>query len=203
MVRGMLGMHQATQRENDLHRNHKIFQIRWIMIFLTCVFGLSGASCALAQDAPGYLGGSRASGRVAEVYVKSGDKLFLALRQAPQHLRKNAELWIDVEFSDSRANDIASARAVLNPRQAGVEVGDVVEIQFAHKDNRRFFPLQELTRVTALVARKDDLRALDYERRILACMREDASPAFEQMHARAHTSSPSFAPGAAAAGSGR
>ncbi|MGP1675585.1 MAG: hypothetical protein ACTS6J_00320 [Burkholderiales bacterium] len=143
-----------------------------------------------AQAAPktppveGYLGGTKATGRVAQVYVKVAENVFLALNQAPQHLRQSGERWADIEFPDLLANDIGSARALLNQSEAGVQVGDVVEIKFAHKDNTRYFPVKELTRVTQFVARSDEMLAKDFERRILARNRQGAAPADWLMQAR-------------------
>ena len=122
-----------------------------------------------------YLGGAKASGRVAEIYVKVSENVFLAVNQAPEHLRKSAERWVDIEFPDLLANDIGSARAVLNQTEAGVQVGDVVEIKFAHKDNPRYFPVKDVTRVTEFVARKNEKLARDYQRRILARTGHDAA----------------------------
>ena len=121
-----------------------------------------------AQQAESYLGGTLATGRVAEVYIRVADNVFLAVNSAPEHLKASAERWVDVQFPELLANDTGSARAVLNRSDANVAVGDVVEIKFAHKDNPRYFPVKELTRVTELVASKDQMLARDYERRILA-----------------------------------
>jgi len=123
-----------------------------------------------------YLGGTIATGRVAEVYIRVADNVFLALNQAPEHLKKSAERWVDVQFPELLANDTGSARAILNRSDTKVAVGDVVEIKFAHKDNPRYFPVKELTRVTELVASKDQLLARDYERRILARMGRGNQP---------------------------
>jgi hypothetical protein len=123
---------------------------------------------AQAQRSETYLGGTVAVGRVAEVYVKVGENVFLAVEQAPQHLRNSAERWVDVQFPELLANDTGSARALLDRGEAGVRVGDVVEIKFAHKTNSRYFPVKELTRVTELVAGRDQPLARDFERRILA-----------------------------------
>ena len=121
-----------------------------------------------------YLGGTKTTGRVAEVYIKVAENVFLAVNQAPEHLRKSAERWVDIEFPDLLADDIGSARALLNQSQAGVQVGDVVEIKFAHKNNPRYFPVKEVTRVTQFVASRDEMLAKDFERRILARNRQDA-----------------------------
>jgi hypothetical protein len=120
------------------------------------------------QRPESYLGGTIATGRVSDVYIRVADNVFLAVEQAPEHLKKSAERWVDVQFPELLANDTGSARAILNRSDTRVAVGDVVEIKFAHKDNPRYFPVKELTRVTELVASKDQLLARDYERRILA-----------------------------------
>jgi hypothetical protein len=73
-----------------------------------------------------------------------------------------------VQFPELLANDTGSARAILNRSEAGVNVGDVVEIKFAHKTNTRYFPVKEVTRVTEVVATRDQALAKDFERRILA-----------------------------------
>lgn len=134
----------------------------------------AGRAAATPQAAPdasaaqAYLGGTKASGRVAEVYVKVAEDVFLAADRAPEPLRQSGERWVDIEFPVLLADAIGSARAMLNRSEGAVQVGDVVEIKFAHHDNPRFFPVKELTRVTQLVARKDEMLAQDFERRILA-----------------------------------
>jgi hypothetical protein len=123
---------------------------------------------AEAQRPGAYLGGTIATGRVAEVYVRVAENTFLALDRAPAHLRNGAERWVDVQFPELLADDTGTARAVLDRSDVRVAVGDVVEIKFAHNDNPRYFPVRELTRVTGLVATKDQMLARDFERRILA-----------------------------------
>jgi hypothetical protein len=123
---------------------------------------------AEAQRPGAYLGGAIATGRVAEVYIRAADKTFLALERAPAHLRDSAERWVDVQFPELLADGTGTARAVLDRSDLRIAVGDVVEIRFAHKDNPRYFPVKELTRVTELVASKDQMLAREFERRILA-----------------------------------
>jgi hypothetical protein len=142
--------------------------------------GLSTAPALAAPQAPpappeAYLGGTKATGRVAEIYVKLGENVFMAANQAPAHLRIDAERWVDIEFPELLANDTASARALLQQGDAEVEAGDVVEIRFAHQDNPRYFPVKDVTRVTEFVARKNEMLARDYKRRILARNGHDAT----------------------------
>ena len=137
------------------------------------IAGLAGAAallCAAAAPAQNadHLGGAKASGRVAAIYLKGGDNLFLALKQAPRHVQKNAERWVDIEVTDAHANGTGVVRALANASTAGVQVGDMVEIEFAHRENPRHFPLKEITRVTAVVAAHDATPGRDSERRKLA-----------------------------------
>jgi hypothetical protein len=138
-----------------------------------------------------YFGGAKATGRVAEIYVRVAENVFLAVNQAPEHLRKSAERWVDIEFPNVLANGIGSARAVLDQSEAAVQLGDVVEIKFAHKDNPRYFPVNEVTRVTKLVARSDEILANDFERRILARNVHGAAPPDWLAQAQTLPSSPS------------
>ena len=190
-------MDSATDWENSVCKNNKGVLIRLSIACLTTAVGLMGAMGACAQNADPYPGGTKALGRVTGVYVKGGDNLFLALKQAPQHLRNSAERWVDVEFSDLRANHIASARSAPSRDQAAVQVGDVVEIQFAQRENPRYFPPKEVTRVTAVIALKDGTIARDFEGRILARTGPGVPAPFREMQARAHTTNSSIAPGTA------
>lgn len=115
-----------------------------------------------------YMGGTAAQGRVSQLYVKAAENLFIAVDQAPRDLLKSPDRWVEVEFPELLANGSESARAMITSVEAGIQVGDVVEIKFAHKDNLRFFPVKEVTRVTSLVAYRDEMIAKDFERRILA-----------------------------------
>jgi hypothetical protein len=158
------------------------------MAALLLMLPLPGASAAgklsafgSAVDAPppapeAYLGGSRATGRVAEIYVRVAENVFLAAGRTPEHLRRGAERWVEIEFPELLADDTGAARAILHRGAAEVQVGDVVEIKFAHKDNPRFFPVKERTRVTALVAKRNEALARDYARRILARSGSGAAP---------------------------
>lgn len=152
---------------------------------------LSPAQAAGTPPAQAYLGGTKATGRVAQLYVRVAENVFLDVNQAPKHLQESGERWVDIEFPDLLANDTASARALLNQSEAGVQVGDVVEIKFAHKSNPRYFPVKEITRVTQLVAGRDEMLAKDFERRIVARNRQEATP--PDWLARARTALPAGA----------
>ena len=119
----------------------------------------------------GYIGGSRATGRVSDVYLKVGSSVFLTLDCAPETLRKSAERRVDVQFPDLLANGAGAASAFISDSQSSIGIGDIVEIKFAHKSSKEtvpYFPVKEITRVTELIARRDEMLAKDYAQRILA-----------------------------------
>lgn len=119
----------------------------------------------------GYVGGTKSTGRVSGIYLKVAQGVFLSMDRAPETLRKTAERWVDVEFPDVLANGAVAARAFISEAQAGVGIGDIVEIKFAHNASRetaQYFPVKEITRVTELVAKRDEMLARDYEQRIVA-----------------------------------
>lgn len=128
----------------------------------------AGNAATGPEQANVYMGGAAVNGRVSELYVKLAENLFLSVDKAPKHLLATPDRWVEVEFPDVLANGAHSARAMITSVEAGIQVGDVVEIKFAHKDNLRFFPVKEVTRVTSLVAHRDEMLAKDFERRILA-----------------------------------
>ena len=119
----------------------------------------------------GYIGGSRAIGRVSDVYLKVGSSVFLTLDRAPETLRKSAERRVDVQFPNLLANGAGTASAFISDSQSSIGVGDIVEIKFAHKNSKEavpYFPVNEMTRVTELIARRDEMLAKDYAQRIYA-----------------------------------
>jgi len=119
----------------------------------------------------GYIGGSHATGRVSDVYLKVGSSVFLTLDRAPESLRKSAERRVDVQFPDLLANGASAASAFISDAQTSIGIGDIVEIKFAHKSNEGtapYFPVKEITRVTKLVAKRDEMLAKDYAQRILS-----------------------------------
>jgi len=115
-----------------------------------------------------YLGGTVATGRVAGIYIKLAQGVFLSIDEAPSALRNKAERWVDVQFPEGPGNGIAEAAAFLDSGYAPVGIGDAVEIRFAHPQRTRLFPVAETTRVTALIARNHEPLARELERRILA-----------------------------------
>ena len=83
-------------------------------------------------------------------------------------MQKSAERWVDIEVTDTHANETGVVRALAHASAAGVQIGDLVQIEFAHRENPRHFPLKEITRVTAVVAANGEAPGRDAERRKLA-----------------------------------
>ena len=119
------------------------------------------------QEGGDYLGGAEVAGRVAGIYIKLAQGVFISMDQVPNNLRHSAERWVDVQFPEALANGLAEAPALLDANRANVEVGDAVEIRFAHPSRTRVFPIPEVTRVIAILAKNHEPVARDLERRIL------------------------------------
>ena len=124
---------------------------------------------------PVRLAGATAAGRVTAVYVRLGQGLFLSIERAPSTLRNNAERWVEVQFPNALDNGVAEAPAYVNEAYANVEVGDAVEIRFAHPERSRVFPVPEVTRVTAVIAKSHEPLARLYQRRIDERIEDDPS----------------------------
>lgn len=129
---------------------------------------------ASSRDIPGvqakvsdYLGGAAVAGRVAGIYVKLAQGVFISINHAPQHLRHSAERWVDVQFPEALGNGLAEAPALVDTDQAGIEVGDAVEIRIAHPSRTRVFPILEVTRVISIVAKNHEPLAREFEKRII------------------------------------
>lgn len=102
-------------------------------------------------------------------------------------------------FADQVQDGLVSARAILKKSEAEVQVGDVVEIKFAHKNNPGYFPVKEVTRVTELIAKKGEVLAREFERRILARDGPRPTPPGWLLQAQSQRSNVSPAPEAATA----
>lgn len=146
----------------------------------------AGPSKQEVQSPPkdAYIGGTKAVGRVAEIYLKVGQGVFLALDQAPATLRNSAEHWVVVEFPELLANGSGDARAFVGRGQDDVGIGDLVEVKFAHRTGSRAFPVPEITRVTEHVAKRGEMLAQNFERRILARTGHGAPDAGVQLSQR-------------------
>lgn len=112
------------------------------------------------------LGGRRLVGLVRNLYVRVADNVLLDTAHTPGTLiTPDTAMFADVEFVELLPNGAEAMRAQLIDI-SGVQVGDVVNIRVAHKDNPGFFPVKEVTRVTELVAKGDTMLARDFNRRI-------------------------------------
>jgi hypothetical protein len=138
------------------------------------------------------LGGATAAGRVTAVYVRLGQGLFLSIERAPSTIRNNAERWVEVQFPHALENGVAEAPAYVNDTHANVEVGDAVEIRFAHPERSRVFPVPEVTRVTAVIAKSHEPLARLYQKRIDERLEDDASRIPSQLEWLVRTSTHSM-----------
>jgi len=117
------------------------------------------------------LGGKRLVGRVRNLYVRVANNVLLDATQAPRSMiTRDSVHFVDVEFQELLPNGTEATRAQLVD-MSDVQVGDIVEIRIAHKDNPNFFPVKEVTRVTELVARSDTALARDFARSITLARR--------------------------------
>lgn len=114
-----------------------------------------------------YLGGTEVAGRVAGIYIRLAQGVFISIDQAPGNVRNSAERWVEVQFPEALGNRLAEAPALLDANRANVEIGDAVEIRFAHPSRSLVFPIPEATRVTAVIAKNHEPIARDLEKRIL------------------------------------
>ncbi|MBI4290549.1 MAG: hypothetical protein HY661_03600 [Betaproteobacteria bacterium] len=109
-------------------------------------------------------GGKRLLGQVRNLYVRLANNVLLEAARAPATMiARDAVHFVDVEFSEPLPNGTEAIRAQLVDI-SGVQVGDIVEIRIAHKDNPHFFPVREVTRVTELIAKNDTALARNFVR---------------------------------------
>jgi hypothetical protein len=117
------------------------------------------------------LGGKRLTGRVRTLYVRVANNVLLDAVSAPRStINRDTVYFVDVEFQELLPNGTESTRAQLVD-MSDIQVGDIVEIRIAHKDNPRFFPVKEVTRVTELVAKSDTALARNFARSITLARR--------------------------------
>jgi hypothetical protein len=108
--------------------------------------------------------GKRLLGQVRTLYVRLANNVLIEAAHAPATMdARDTVHFVDVEFSEPLPNGTEAIRAQLVDI-SGVQVGDIVEIRIAHKDNPRFFPVREVTRVTELIAKGDTALARNFAR---------------------------------------
>lgn len=112
--------------------------------------------------------GSTVRGRVAQIYVRVQEGVYLALERAPQHLREAKNLYVEIEYPDALKSGETGVRGYVGEGHENLRVGDIVAVRLAHKHQPKVFPIREITRVTELVAPRDSELARAFERRILA-----------------------------------
>lgn len=112
------------------------------------------------------LGGQRLVGVVRNLYVQVANKVLLDATHAPRTtINRDTVHFADVAFAERLPNGAKAMLAQLADLP-DVQVGDIVELRIAHKDNPKFFPVKEVTRVTGLVAKSDTALARDFARGI-------------------------------------
>lgn len=112
------------------------------------------------------LSGRQLVGLVRNLYVQVANNVLLEATHAPKTMiPRDAVYFVDVEFPERLPDGTEAIRAQLVDR-SDVQVGDIVEIRIAHKDNPNFFPVKEVTLVTELVAKSDSAMARKYARGI-------------------------------------
>lgn len=118
------------------------------------------------QGSEADLGGQRFVGVVRNLYVQVANKVLLDATHAPRtSIARDTVQFADVEFPQRLPNGAEAILARLADLP-DVQVGDIVELRIAHKDNPKFFPVKEVTRVTGLVAKSDTALARDFARGI-------------------------------------
>jgi hypothetical protein len=128
------------------------------------------ASSALAQQSVANSG--PLTGRIETVFVRESRNLFIEKKLLKRS--KDKELWAEVRVENSLRNEYVTELAQL-PENMIVERGDLVEAVIADSALSGFAPLSqfspyaiagglaplpEINRITALVARRDTLRAM-------------------------------------------
>ena len=112
--------------------------------------------------------GSTVRGRVARMYYRTHDNIFLAAEHTPTHQRLPERLFVEVEYPDRLKSGALSVLTWADADFGDVRTGDVVSLRLAHKHQPKAFPVRETTRVTSVVARRDTALAQAYEMRIAA-----------------------------------
>jgi hypothetical protein len=127
---------------------------------------LSPSAAGAAAGLKSKLDGTKALGRVAGVYLELDNNFYISVERAPSVLRKTARRYVEIEFPESLVKDFDSSSVVVRAVDPNVEVGDVVEVRFT--ENTYAVGMENVTRVTQIVAPHDTDMARTYEQRIAA-----------------------------------
>jgi len=112
--------------------------------------------------------GSTVHGRVARLYYRTQDNVFLAAEFTPSFQRVPERLFVEVEYPDRLKTGALSVLTWAAGEFGDVRAGDVVSLRLAHRHQPKAFPVRETTRVTSVVARRDTELAQAFEVRIAA-----------------------------------
>ena len=122
------------------------------------LFGAGAEAPAGLQTDDSGSPGSTPRGRVARMFYRTHDNIYLAAEYTPTLQR----------VPDRLKSGAVSVLTRVDEKFADVRIGDVVDLRIAHKHDAKNFPVRETTRVTALVARSDSALAHAFEARIVA-----------------------------------
>ena len=130
------------------------------------------ASSASQSSTIDSLGGTTATGRVDAVAVRVAEGVLVDIASVLPSQR-GGQRYVTLDFPAPLANGATQVRALAPDGDGGIDIGDVVEMRFAHRKIRipfaeDLFPVIEKDRVTAVVAKAGTPLAMDYQRRILA-----------------------------------
>ena len=99
-----------------------------------------------------------ATGRVQGVYVKLAEGVYMETRRAPRSVSRS-EVWVDARFAGDSPNGRRFALARVGDLK-DVEVGDLVEVEFAAEEHRvaganrgRGVAVAQTARVTMVAAK--------------------------------------------------
>lgn len=136
------------------------------MLLVGLTLAASAGSLPEGQSVESMVGGTRLVGLVRNVYVQVANNVLLDATRAPATMvTRDTVYFVDVEFPELLPKGSQAIRAQLVD-MSDVQVGDIVEIRIAHKDNPTFFPVNEVTRVTQLIAKSNTALARDFARGI-------------------------------------
>lgn len=129
----------------------------------------SSASQSSAVDS---LGGTTATGRVDGIAVRVAEGVLVDIGSVLPSQR-GGQRYATLDFPVPLANGATQFRALAPDGDGGIEIGDVVEMRFAHRRIKvpfaeDLFPVIEKDRVTAVIAKAGTPLAMDYQRRIMA-----------------------------------
>ncbi len=165
--------HSTTRPDPAVHRRFAGASLAGIGVAAALLAGLALPATAAdpheRQQPSAASGGAQRVGVVRNHYVRLANNLLVDAARAPGADR-DAKHFVDVEFPQDPTRGTNAILAQLVD-VADVQVGDIVEIRIAHRDNPKFFPVKEVTKVTEVVAKSDTALARAFVRGITLASR--------------------------------